>query len=90
MSAAVLENAALDGARILCHRDAIPQYEGRGWVVVGVCSDPAREPLRTDDEQAAFDASEAARLGALLAPTTSAGAAAAASKPARAAASSKE
>lgn len=87
---AVLENAALDGARILAHPDAIPQHEARGWVVVGPCSDPLRDPIRTDDEQAAFDASEAARLGALLDPKSSAGAAAAASKPARAAASPKE
>jgi len=87
-SLVVLENAALDGARCLIDVAALPQYEGRGWVALGPCSDRHRDPLLTDDEQAAHDADVAARAARALNP--SAGAAAAASKPARAAATSKE
>lgn len=61
----VIEHADL-GARSLCTPDALPAWEGRGWVALGGCSDPYRDPIRTDAEQSAFDASEAERIAALL------------------------
>lgn len=64
----VLENPSLDGARCLVDVAALPQYEGRGWVALGPCSDRHRDPLRTDAEQAAHDADVAARAAAVLNP----------------------
>ncbi len=54
------------GARALSTTDALSAWEGRGFTAVGGCSDPAREPLLTDTEQAAHDAAEAERIAALL------------------------
>jgi hypothetical protein len=48
--------------------DALTTHEARGWVALGPCSDPLRDPIRTDQEQAAHDAAEAERIAALLAP----------------------
>lgn len=71
----VIENPQLGGARALIDPVALPQHEARGWVGVGPCSEPGREPLLTDAEQAAHDAAEAERVAALLksdaAPATS-------------------
>ncbi len=67
------------GLRALIDPDALRQHELRGWVGVGPCSDPFRDPIRTDAEQADFDAAEASRVAALLAPES--GAAPAVSRP---------
>lgn len=61
----VIEHPDL-GARTVCHPDALSAWEGRGWVALGGTSDPARDPLRTDAEQATHDAAEAERIAALL------------------------
>lgn len=67
MAQVLLANDALDGARILAQPEAVTQWEARGWVALGPCSDPFRDPLRTDVEQADHDAAQAARLAALSA-----------------------
>jgi hypothetical protein len=71
----VIENPALSFARSLCTIDALSAWEGRGWVAVGACTDPSRDPIRTDTEQAEHDQAEAERIAALLksdaAPATS-------------------
>lgn len=64
----VIENTALGGVRSLSTPDALPGWEARGWVALGGCADPGRDPLRTDAEQAAFDESEAVRIAGLLNP----------------------
>ena len=61
----VIENAGLDNARAVIDRAAIRQHELRGWVAVGFTSEPTRDPILTDVEQAAQDAADAARLAAL-------------------------
>lgn len=70
----VIENTALN-ARALIDPVALPQHELRGWVGVGLCSEPSRDPLLTDTEAAAAAAAEAERIAALLksdaAPATS-------------------
>lgn len=63
----VIENPTLD-ARSVCAPEALSAWEARGWVALGGTSDPARDPIRTDAEQAAHDAAEAERIAALLAP----------------------
>jgi hypothetical protein len=63
----VIENEAL-GARSLSSPEALPGWEGRGWVAVGGCSDPNREPIRTDAELTAHEKAEAERIAALLNP----------------------
>lgn len=62
----VIENPSLSFARSLCTLDALAAWEGRGWVAVGACTDPAREPIRTDTEQAEHEQAEAQRIAALL------------------------
>lgn len=61
----VIENAQLDGARALIDPEALLQHEVRGWVAVGFCSEPGRNPLLTDAEHAAALAAQAKRLEAL-------------------------
>lgn len=61
----VIENAQLN-ARALIDPDSLPDLEVRGWVGVGVCTEPGREPLLTDAETAAAAAVEAKRIAALL------------------------
>ncbi len=61
----LVENEALN-ARAVIDPVALPQHEARGWVGVGLCSDPSRVPLRTDAEQAAHEQAEAERVAALL------------------------
>jgi len=67
MAAIVIFNEALD-ARAVIDTDALPEHELRGWAAVGPISDRSRDPLRTDAEQAEFDAAEAARIEAILNP----------------------
>lgn len=55
------------GHRAVIDPDALRQHELRGWVGVGLCSEPTRDPLLTDAEQAEANAAEAARIAALLA-----------------------
>ena len=94
MTALLITNAAQGGARAVIHPDALVQHEARGWAALGPISDPSRDPLLTDAEQADADAALAARVAALLDPQASPGAAAAVStapkKPARAAAQPQE
>ena len=66
MASIVIVNEALNGARALVAPDALPQFESRGWVAVGGCSEPSRDPIRTDTEFAADQAAESARIAALL------------------------
>lgn len=70
----LIENAQLK-SRAVIDPVSLRQYEVRGWVPVGACSEPGREPLLTDDELAAQDAADAERIAALLksdaAPATS-------------------
>ena len=68
MAPIVIEHPQLDGARAVIDTDALPEHELRGWVPVGPTSDPSRDPIRTDTEQAEHDAAEAARVAALLTP----------------------
>ena len=49
--------------------EALVAHEARGWVALGPCSDPLRDPIRTDAEQLAHDAAEAERIAALLKPS---------------------
>ena len=70
----VIENAQFDNARAVIDPVSIRQWELRGWVAVGYTSEPSRDPLLTDVEQAAQDAADAERLAALkpdAAPATS-------------------
>lgn len=57
-----------DGNRFLTAPESLTQWEARGAVALGGCTDRARDPLRTDAEQAAYDAELSARVAALLAP----------------------
>ena len=66
MALIVIENPQLDGARSLSTIDALSAWEGRGWVALGACTDPAREPIQTDTEFAAAQAADAKRIAALL------------------------
>lgn len=66
MASIVIVNDTLDGARSLVDPDALPQWEARGWVALGGCSEPGRTPVLTDTEYAAAQAAEAARVAALL------------------------
>lgn len=61
----LIENASL-GQRAVIDPVSLPDLEVRGWVGVGRCSEPSRDPLLTDDEAAAAEAAEAARIAALL------------------------
>lgn len=61
----VIANEAL-GSRAVIDPSSLPDLEVRGWVAVGRTSVPSRAV--TDDEQAAADAAEAARVAALLKP----------------------
>lgn len=85
----VIEHAGLN-ARGVIDVEALPTYEPRGWVPVGVTSDQHRDPVLTDDEFAAAEATEAARLAALTTPAPTAAAGSTTNKPARAAADKKE
>jgi len=67
MPLVVIENATIN-ARGVIDAEALPTYEARGWVLVGVTSDQRRDPVLTDDEQAAADATAAAKVEALTAP----------------------
>lgn len=66
MALIVVQNDTLDSVRAVIDTDALRDHELRGWVAVGPISDPSRQPLRTDSEQADFDAAEAERIKALL------------------------
>jgi hypothetical protein len=68
----VIENAGLDNARAVIDRVSIRQYELRGWVAVGFTSEPTRDPVLTDVEQAAQDAADAERLALLESDAASA------------------
>lgn len=57
-----------DGSRFLTAVESLPQWEARGAVALGGCTDRRRDPLLTDAEQAAYDAELSARVAALLAP----------------------
>jgi hypothetical protein len=57
-----------DGNRFLVAPESLVQWEARGAVALGGCSDRRRDPLLTDAEQAAYDAELSARVAALLAP----------------------
>ena len=71
----LIENTALGGARAVVDPVSLPAFEARGWVAVGICSEPGRDPLLTDAEFAAEAAAAAKRLAALrksdAAPATS-------------------
>ena len=73
----VISNDAIgpETVRALSSPEALTSFEARGWVALGGCSDPARDPLRTDAEQLAYDKAERERIAALLksdaAPATS-------------------
>jgi hypothetical protein len=70
----VIENAQFDNARAVIDRVSIRQWELRGWAPVGFTSEPTRDPILTDVEQAAQNAADAERLAALesdAAPATS-------------------
>jgi hypothetical protein len=58
----------VEGLRAVIDPVALRQHEDRGWVGVGLCSEPSRDPLLTDAEQAAADTAERERIAALLAP----------------------
>jgi hypothetical protein len=61
----VIENSGLGGARAVIDREAIRQYEARGWVPVGFTSEPTRDPVLTDAEAVALAAADAERLAKL-------------------------
>lgn len=65
MSYVVLSHPQLDDARIVVHIDALHEHEARGWEPLGPCSDRARDPLLTDEEQAELEAEIAAQAAAL-------------------------
>jgi hypothetical protein len=54
------------GSRAVIDPVSLPDLEVRGWVGVGLCSEPSRVPLLTDAEAAAVAAAEAERIAALL------------------------
>jgi hypothetical protein len=60
----VIENP--DGVRALASPEALPQFEGRGFVAVGGCTDRYRDPILTDTEHTAAVTAEAERVAALL------------------------
>lgn len=74
----VIENADLGGARGVIAPEALPEFEVRGWTVVGTTS-IHNDPV-TDDERAAAAAkaaAEEARVAALVAQAEADAAAAA-------------
>lgn len=68
MSAVVIANESLGGARAAVPVESLPDWEARGWALIGPCSEPSRAPLLTDPEQAAADAALTARLATAVAP----------------------
>jgi hypothetical protein len=68
MSAPMLVMEWPDGLRFLTAPESLVQWEARGAVALGGCIDRARNPLRTDAEQATYDAELAARVAALMSP----------------------
>lgn len=73
----VIENTALDGARGVIAPEAFPEFEARGWTVVGPTSqhnDPVTDSERAD--AAVKAAAEEARLAAAVAAEAEAAAAA--------------
>lgn len=61
----LVENKQL-GTRAVIDPVSLPDHEVRGWVPIGLCSEPTREPLLTDEEAAAVAAAEAKRIARLL------------------------
>ena len=91
MTHVVIENATLAGARVAVAPDSLPDWELRGWALVGPCADRSREPLLTDDEQAKADVEREARIAAATkSPEPTAGTGRTAKKSAPPAAETKE
>ena len=62
----IVEHPQFGDVRAVIDPVTLHDHELRGYVAVGACSNPHRQPLLTDTEQAAYDASEAERVAALL------------------------
>lgn len=68
MSAVVITNPTLDGARACVDVTALASYKNRGWTLVGPAAGPGS--IETTDERSERLAAEAAAERAALAPRT--------------------